>query len=75
MANSSYEVLEFRAVIKPHWTEIFIRCSADSDGGGLVGGWYKTTIPPTKPALDAIREALVSADYLVGDEWSRGAPP
>lgn len=75
MANSTYEVLEFRAVIKPEWTELYIRCSPDSDGGGLVGGWYKSIIKPSVPAIDAIRAALVSGAYLVGDEWSKAAPP
>lgn len=75
MANATYEVLEFRAVIKPEWTELYIRCSLDSDGGILVGGWYKATVKPDVPAIDAIREALVKATYLTGPEWSRGAPP
>jgi hypothetical protein len=71
--NSTYEVLELRAVIKPSLTELYIRCSADSDGGGLVGGWYKTVVGPDRPAIDALREALVSSAYLT--EWDRGAPP
>lgn len=75
MANSTYDILEFRCVIKPDWTELYIRCSADSDGGVLVGGWYKAIVPKEKPSLEALREALVSGAYLTGDEWSRGAPP
>lgn len=75
MANSTYEILEFRCVIKPDWTELYIRCSPDSDGGGLVGGWYKAIVSKDKPAVDAIRDALVSGAYLTSNEWSKGAPP
>ncbi len=73
MANSTYEILEFRAVVKPNWTELYILCGPDSDGGVLVGGWYKTTIDPKTPSLDALRDALVNCKYLT--EWDRGAPP
>lgn len=75
MANSHYEVLEFRALIKPEWTELYIRCGPDSDGAGLVGGWYKCIVRPSKPALEAMREALVTSAYLVSDDWSKAAPP
>lgn len=72
MANSTYEILEFRAVIKPHWTELYVLCSPDSDGGILIGGWYKKTIPPTEPALSTLTEALLTCDYL---KWDKGCNP
>lgn len=75
MADATFEILEFRAVVKPNWTELYIRCGPDTDGGMLVGGWYKCTIPPSVPSLDALRAAFVSSSFLVSDEWSRGAPP
>lgn len=75
MANASYEVLEFRAVIKPEWTELYIRCSPDNESGILVGGWYKAIVKPDIPAIDAIRAALVSGAYLTDIEWSKGSPP
>lgn len=72
MANASYEILELRAVINPHNTELYIRCGPDNEGGVLVGGWYKTTIPPNVPAIDAMRDAILSHEYLT--KWDRGAP-
>lgn len=75
MANSTFDVLELRVVIKPEWTELYIRCSSDSEGGALVGGWYKTTIPPSTASLPALTEALSTCSYLTSDAWSRGAPP
>ncbi len=73
MANATFEVLEFRAVVKPEFTELYILTSQASDGTLGVGGWFKKTIPPSKAALDELRDALVKCSYLV--EWDRGAPP
>lgn len=75
MADTSYEILELRAVIKPDITELYICCGTTSDGGVLVGGWYKSTVGRTVPALEALREAIRTQAYLVSSEWSRGAPP
>lgn len=72
MADATYEVLEFRAVIEPDWTRLYIRCGPDSDGGILVGGWYTTTVSKDTPAMDALRDALASSSYLT--EWDKGAP-
>jgi hypothetical protein len=72
MADATYEVLEFRAVVKPSWTELYILCGPTSDGTLGVQGWHKTVIPPAQPALDALRAALVDATYLT--EWDVGAP-
>lgn len=66
MANSQYEVLEFRAIIEPEWTVLLVRCSPDQDG--LVGGWYKKTISKKEPALDALISAMKSQDYLFWDK-------
>lgn len=70
--NSTCQVLEFRAVVKPEWTELFILTTPTSDGMLGVGGWYKKIIPPTVPALDALSTALRSDSYLT--EWDRGFP-
>ena len=72
MAQSNYEVLEVRAVIKPELTHLYVRTSPASDGMLGVGGWYHMVIPATVPAMDALTEALMSQAYLVG--WDRGAP-
>lgn len=71
MANSSFEVLEFRVVIKPEWTECFVLLSAPSDGMLGVQGWWKRIIPATIPALDFLQEAFKRAQYF---DWDRGAP-
>lgn len=75
MANSTFEVLEFRAIIRSEWTELYIRCSNDSEGGILVGGWYKALIPPSVPAVPELADALRSCTFLTSDTWSRSAPP
>ena len=72
MANSTFEVLEFRAVIEPDLTHLYIRTSAASDGMLGVGGWYHKVIPASKPAMDVLRDALVTCDYLT--DWDRGGP-
>ena len=72
MANATYQILEFRAVIEPHWTKLYIRCGPDSDGGVLVGGWYTKTVAQSVPAMDALREAMRTQAYLTA--WDRGAP-
>ena len=72
MANSTYDILEFRAVIQPDWTELYIRITHPTDFLPI-GGWYKKVIPKESAALDEMRKALVSQSYLT--EWDRGAPP
>lgn len=72
MGDSTYEVLEFRAVIERELTRLYILCGPDSDGGMLVGGWYTKTIAASEPALDALTEALTTQAYLT--KWNRGAP-
>ena len=72
MANSTYAVIEARFVLEPELTHLYVRCSPDSDGGMLVGGWYHKVLPVSVPALDALVEALTKAEYLL---WERGAPP
>ena len=71
MADARYEILEFRAVVKPHWTELYVLCGPASDGTLGVQGWHKKIIEPGIPALDALREALVSSSYLL---WPFDAP-
>ena len=72
MANSTYEIREVRAVISDERTDLYVLCGPDSDGGGLVGGWYhKTFVPSDGPALDLLTRAIVNQDYLM---WDRGAP-
>lgn len=73
MPDSTFEILEFRCKILPEWTECYIRCSPDSDGGVLVGGWYKKTISINKPALEFLQKALLSSSYLL--DWDRGCSP
>lgn len=72
MTDATYEVLEFRAVIEPELTRLYILCGPDSDGGLLVGGWYTKTIPASEPAIEALTEALCGMTYLT--KWDRGAP-
>jgi len=74
MANTKLSFLETRTVIKEHWTDIYI-LATDCDDGTPTGGWYHCTVPPNIPALDALRDALVSMDFLTSDKWSRKAPP
>lgn len=74
MANAQYEIRELRVIIGPELTELYVGLGPDSDGGMLVGGWYKRVIPPSAgPALDVLGEALRKQSYLT--EWDRGAPP
>lgn len=72
MANSKFEILEFRAVIEPELTRLYIRCGPTSDGMVGVQGWWTTTIPKDKPALDALMNAFANNSFLT--EWDRGAP-
>ena len=72
MANSHFSVLEFRAIIKPEWTELFILAGPPSDGMLGVQGWYKRIIPPTEAAIPALTKALTDLSYLT--EWDRGIP-
>lgn len=70
MATSYYDILEFRAVVKDDWTELYIRISNPTDFMAI-GGWYKKIIPPTEAAIPAIDKAMVKQEYL---SWDRGAP-
>ncbi len=72
MANSSFDVLEFRAVIKPDFTELYILAGPVSEGMIGVQGWYKKTIPVSEPALPALEKALHSLSFLT--DWDRGYP-
>ena len=71
MGDATYQVLEARFVLEPELTHLYVRCSPDSDGGWLVGGWYHKVLPASAAALPALAEALEKADYLL---WGRGAP-
>lgn len=71
MANAKHGLLEFRAVIRPGWTELYVRFGPDNEGGALVGGWRKKIIPVDVPALDAMTKAILAQEYLL---WDRGAP-
>lgn len=73
MADATFEILETRAVIGSDFTRLYVLCGPDSEGGTLVGGWYTTVVGKDVPALDALRDALASGDYLT--KWDRGAPP
>jgi len=71
MANEKYDILEFRAVIKPEWTELYILLSQAPDSPPMAG-WYKKIIPANgEPAVPALQHALVTGDYF---KWDRGAP-
>jgi hypothetical protein len=71
MANSTYDILEFRCVIKDDWTELYIRISQPTDFFVPMGGWYKKIIPPTEQSLTALDKALRTSEYL---KWDRGNP-
>lgn len=71
MPNAKFDVLEFRAVVKPEWTELYIRTSQASDGTLGVGGWWKKVIGKDEQALEALEDALKTSDYF---NWDRGAP-
>lgn len=71
MANATFEILECRWVVKPNWTDIYIRTGPASDGTIGVAGWWHTTVEPKIPALDYIKEALVSSSYF---GWDQGSP-
>lgn len=72
MANANYEVLEFRVVIKPELSELYILCGPTSDGTLGVQGWHKKVIPASVSALPALQQALIDCSYLT--EWDTGAP-
>jgi hypothetical protein len=72
MSNATYEILEYRAVIKPDWTELYILCGPASDGTLGVQGWHKTVISKDAVVMDALRNALLSGEYLTA--WDMGAP-
>ena len=71
MANSTYDILEFRCVVLPEWTELYVRISNPTDFLPI-GGWYKKIIPATEQSLPALQHALLYSEYL---SWDRGAPP
>jgi hypothetical protein len=71
MANATFEVTELRVVIKQELTELYVATTPASDGMLGVGGWYKKVIPASVPALDALREAMTTQEYLL---WDRGSP-
>lgn len=72
MATAYFNILEYRVLIRENWTELYVLCSPDTDGGGLVGGWYKKVIDPTQPAMNYLMGALAKTEYL---SWDKGAPP
>lgn len=73
MANATFDILEYRCLIKPEWTELYIRTGPASDGTLGVGGWYKKYFPPSVPSLPALDHAIRTACFIT--EWDRGAPP
>jgi hypothetical protein len=70
MANSYYDVLEYRCVLKPEVTELFVRISNANDFMPI-SGWYKKTIPAIEPSMPALEKALASQEYLF---WEQAAP-
>lgn len=71
MANSTFEILEIRAVIKPELSELYVLLSQPSDGMIGVQGWWKKTIPASEQALTTLQQALETQDFF---NWDRGAP-
>lgn len=72
MANAKYEVLEFRAVVKPDWSELYVLCGPTSDGTLGVQGWHKKIISKDEPVLPYLSKALLNQEYLIG--WDIGSP-
>ena len=72
MANTTYEVLEFRAVIKPDWTELYVLCGPPSDGILGVQGWHKKIIPKDVPVMPYLQNALLKQEFLT--HWDIGSP-
>lgn len=75
MANSQYEVLELRFVIKPEWTEAYVLCGPTSDGMIGVQGWHKKIFKKDTPVIDILTGDIARQSYLVDREWSQAAPP
>lgn len=76
MANSTFDLLEFRAIVKPDLTELYVLCGPTSDGMIGVQGWHKRVYPASAGAWMPLLEAdLRSGEYLTSREWSMGAPP
>jgi hypothetical protein len=71
MATSKYDILELRAVVKPQWSELYVRIS-DANDFMPIGGWYKKVIPDTAATLEELSKAVVTQEFLF---WDRGAPP
>lgn len=71
MANEKFDILEFRCVIEPDLTHLYIRVSQAPDSPPM-GGWYHTAIPASQPGLPALEQALVTSSYLT--QWGRKAP-
>lgn len=70
MADSTYDIIECRWVVKPEWTEIYILIT-DSSDGMPVGGWYKTVVSKDTPAIPYIEKAIRESAFF---SWDRGVP-
>ena len=70
MGKAGVNVLEFRALIKPEWTELYVLIEIVGDFDPSLGGWYKKVIPKTEPALPALERAMSKMEYF---NWDRGA--
>jgi hypothetical protein len=55
MADSSYEVIELRFVIKPELTECYVALQAFGDSPIGVQGWHHKTFPASMPVVDILR--------------------
>lgn len=74
MADSRYEILEYRCYIKEDVSELYIRISNPTDFLPI-GGWYKKSISRDEATLEVLQQDLLNQAFLVGKEWKREAPP
>lgn len=74
MANSKFDILEYRCVIDGPLTHIYIRIS-DANAFKPIGGWYKKTLTEDDaPSLPALEHAFTNQSYLIDDDWTRESP-
>lgn len=70
MATSTYNILEYRCIVHPDRTDLYVLIDNPVDFLPI-GGWRKKSIGPDVPSLPAIGHALETQEIL---SWERAAP-